>query len=408
MHLLHSLFYLVVTMLLTAGYLLLAGGLLYAVRSIIRRMFAGQGRKPKRTTLDAVIFEPDKRRKALSFLLIVFLVYHLAFYIQQRQQWMGRDNAHLEAKEYFVAGQVLYGFRALLTRFIHPDIVVLWPLNALQEKIYSDGVKLLPKKDGERYVWQQLWFLYPYTRTLRETWDGDDNKYSPNMVKLLDRYWDSLQGMATQPFADAQMKHEQYYRNFPALAFYYNLKKAQHYESVWGALQVLAQDPVQIERTNLLIRWLGELRSKWQDAQTMRNVLKKHPLIAVARQEALLSGLEFAMETLILNKQFRCDHPYVQLYVKTRAEFVGSREHPSPLMRLRNAKQREYHYDARINWVGARFYKRMLPKYCGIEVAGEEEFFNTKNWDDKKLWDDRIQSIFEKEFQLIEEAIHGN
>jgi len=173
MHLLHGLFYLVVTMLLTAAYLLLAGALLYAVRSIIRHMFAGQGRKLKRTALDKLIFEPDRRKKALCFVLIVFLVYHLGFYIQQRQEWMGDDNALLEAKEYFVAGQVLYGFRALLTRFIHPDIVVLWPLNALQEKIFEDGIRLLPKQDGERYVWQQLWFLYPYTRTLRETWDGE-------------------------------------------------------------------------------------------------------------------------------------------------------------------------------------------------------------------------------------------
>ncbi|ORJ52427.1 hypothetical protein, partial [Geothermobacter hydrogeniphilus] len=374
-------------------------------RSIIRHMFAGQGRKLKRTALDRLIFEPDRRKKALCFVLIVFFVYHLGFYIQQRQQWMGEDNAHLDAKEYFVAGQVLYGFRALLTRFIHPDIVVLWPLNALQEKIFEDGTKLLPKQDGERYVWQQLWFLYPYTRTLRETWDGDRRKYSPNMVKLLDRCWDSLQGMATRPFADAQMEHEQYYRNFPALAFYYNLNRSQYLENANGSARTMAQMPKHIERQQRLIAWLEELRNKWQSDPAMTRVLKKHPLIAVARQEALLSSLYNSLRAVILKKQFRCDHPYVQLYVKTRAEFVGSREHPSPLMRLRNAKQRALHYDSQINWVGARFYKRMLPKYCGIEVAGEES--NTE-FDKFIGWDAKVKRIFKTEFQLIEEAVHGN
>ncbi len=405
MHFLHSLYYLLLTMLLTAGYLLLAGVLLYGLLTLVRRMFAGQGRKLKRTALDAVIFEPDKRNKALAFLLIVFLVYHLFFYIQQRQQWMGDDNAHLEAKEYFVAGQVLYGFRALLSRFIHPDIVVLWPLNTLQEKIYADGVQLLPEKDGERYVWQQLWFLYPYTRTLRETWDGDRRKYSPNMVKLLDRCWDSLQGMATQPFADQQIEQEQYYRNFPTLAFYYNQKRGQYLENANGSTTTMAHKPKYIERQKRLIAWLEELRNKWQADQAMANVLKKHPLIAITRQEALLRSLDNALEAVILQKQFSCAHPYVQLYVKTRIEFVGSQEHPSPLMRLRNAKQRALHYDSQINWVGARFYKRMLPKYCGIEVAGEES--NTE-FDKFIGWDAKVKRIFKTEIQLIEEAIYGN
>jgi len=214
--------------------------------------------------------------------------------------------------------------------------------------------------------------------------------------------------MATLPFADAQMEHEQSYRNFPALAFYYNVKKYQYFEKVYGSQDNLSHSPMHVDRAKKLIGWLEDLKRKWQVDPNMGSILRQHPLIAVARQEALMSSLHDVIKSIIFKKQFRCDHPYVQLYVKTRAEFVGSHEHPSPLMRLRNAKQRQYHYDAYINSGRARFYKRMLPKYCGIEVAGEEEFFNTKNWDDKKLWDDRIQSVFEKEIQLIEEAVHGN
>ncbi len=412
MHFAHSLFYLFLIMLLTAGYVAVASGAVCGLWVLLRRLFSGhksQKRAMEGQDSQTPSPEPERRspgfyKAASVFILGVFLVYHVAFYVQQRMEWMGNDNAHPTAKEYFVAGQVLYGFRAVLTRFLHPENPLLAPLNGLQQKIYAQGVQLLPEEDGERYVWEQLWFLYPYTRTLRETKDGDRRKYSPDMVKLLDRCWECLEGMAIQPFADRQMEREQYYRNYPGLAFYYNLKRPQYLKTINGALWIIAQDPVRIERTEHLIGWLEKLKQKWQADLEMVDTLRKHPPIAVARQEALMGSLIYAIETVILEKSFGCNHPYIKLYIKTRNDFVGSRERPSPLMRMRNAKQREYHYDAQINWVGARFYKRTLPLYCGYEVAGEES--NTK-FDKFIGWDEKINRLFKKEIQLIKEAGYG-
>ena len=128
---------------------------------------------------------------------------------------LGSDNANLEAKEYYVAGQVLQGFRTILTAFIHPEIPLLLPANRMQEIIYGAGTRYLPENDGEIAVWQNAWFHYHYHKRGRRPLFVVNWEPSDKMVKMLDQWWFCLKTMTTKPFADRQMETEHYYRDYP-------------------------------------------------------------------------------------------------------------------------------------------------------------------------------------------------
>jgi hypothetical protein len=103
-------------------------------------------------------------RKVCLFLVAVTISFCLLGYKRNRAEWMNEDNAHYNAKEYFVVGQVVFGMRFLLTTFLHPDNPVLWPLNRLQEWIFQVGSRRLPEGDREIGSWKDKWFVNPYSR----------------------------------------------------------------------------------------------------------------------------------------------------------------------------------------------------------------------------------------------------
>lgn len=147
---------------------------------------------------------PEKR-KAAGIVVAMITLFFASVYIHQRIIWTGEDNANLNAKEYFVAGQPLNGIRQILCKYIHPENPTLLPLNLLQQLIYNQGVRYLPEDDGERGVWDDLWFYRYYIDGMKKPYGTNSYKPSHDMRRLLDRMYQSITIIATQPMADRQM-----------------------------------------------------------------------------------------------------------------------------------------------------------------------------------------------------------
>lgn len=156
MHFVLSLLFLLAIMALTLAYIAVAYFFVRIILQAIRQLIGKIRKKPGTPGAWKAVFIPKISRRLLIFLGAFFLGYHVLLYAGQREKWMGPENAHLEAKEYWVAGQVLYGTRLMLSRFFYPDYPLLYPLNQLQRAIYNRGVRYLPDNDGEIGVWMNI------------------------------------------------------------------------------------------------------------------------------------------------------------------------------------------------------------------------------------------------------------
>ncbi len=329
-------------------------------------------------------------------MIVACLVCMLTVYVVQLQKWTGKDNANLKAKQYWVAGQVLNGFRLVLTTFIHPEIPIMVPANLLQQWIYNKGTQYLPANDGEIGVWQNSWFHYHYSRLDRSPLYIHIGRPSDLMVKLLDQEWFCLQTMATKPFADSQMKEEHYYRDYVSLALSYSFYKGYYSGWLAGSSSRMAQMPEHVQRTKQLSQWLWDLHEKWQKSQKMKTFLHEHPKLKVMYQLVQSLELSALIQGEIYARTFDCNNQSISRYITIRKNFYeGSQGHLPPYLRMKDKKQRDWTYYMIISQTGARSTKYVITHYCGYEVAGKEDI---------KIYEDSYLSGKMKNMTLDEKA----
>lgn len=314
-------------------------------------------------------------RIVLLCMICMFSVYGL-----QLRKWMGPENANYDAKQYWAAGQVLNGFRQILTTFIHPDIPILVPANLLQQWIYVRGSSNLPENDGERGVWQNSWFHYHYSKKGRRGLWVVSEKPSVRMVHLLDQWWVSLKLMATEPFADKQMEIEHYYRDFPSLAFSYAQYNGYYSGKKIASAHRIAQMPEQIEKARLLSQWLWELRKKWKDSPDATRFIKKHPKVEAMLEAVVLFQTKTIIQGEIYSRTFACSNESIQKYLEMRKIFAQPDSGQPAYAKIKSQNQGQRLYRMAIESPGARSTKYVLKQYCGYEPAGKEDNSSYESW----------------------------
>jgi hypothetical protein len=287
---------------------------------------------------------------------------------------------------------------------------MLLPLNGLQRLIYMQGSRYLPEDDGEVGIWNDLWFNNPYIQRTHLPYGTSDTEPSYRMRKLLDSIWFSMEQISTKPFADKQMEEEQYFRNFPRMAFYYTLNDGYYHDHLMGARRDLYQDPKFVKHLDMLFPWLRDLRSRWQKAGLYEKIKQKTPIIEALRQQVTINVLGGLIEASIYPGNFSCNDPNIPLYIEARREFTAP-ESPNFVwgrLHLQRKKQAELIYQAAIDPITSSFQKYVIEHYCGVDVPGEEIFFGRIHKDSfKKTLPDKVQRIFRDELKIIEENCHG-
>lgn len=351
----------------------------------------------------------DFKRLRAAFIIIV--VASMTTYISQRIKWMGEDNAHLQAKEYWVAGQVLNGFRKALTSVIHPDVFIMWPAEGMQRLIYRQGSRQLPENDGEIGVWQNAWFNYHYIKKGRRNLGVNTGESSDKMRQILDQWWFSLEKMGSMPFADKQMEEEHYLRDYPALAFWYKMYDGFYTKKLIASAHRLAKIPEHIDRHRRLSVWLWKLPANWKSSVKSLNFNAAHPKIVALNQTSLIFTLQALIQGEIHARKFSCTNESIQRYVTARKEFTEGINGLPAYKTMEDQEQGERLWRIAVDSHGARSAKYVIKHYCGIDVAGKEDNNKRKYIEIGKLHnrtpeeqsDNNARANWDEEVKILEE-----
>lgn len=406
MHLFYSLAFLIATIALLAVYGIAGYLIVVALQRGIRRLRYGaatggtpvKGRK-----------WPFFSSKAYTKIVLLTSVILIAVYANQRIEWMGKDNAHLDAKEYWVSGQVIASLRLAGTLVLHPENPLLWPYNFLQEVVYDKGIQYLPKEDGELGVWTDAWFIYPYNRrgllpkvkvktdkwfhlidpvfTAKETF--------PKIIAMLDRTWFAIQTMATKPYADKKMKVDNYYRNFPRTVMYYHVYESFYVPWQQGMFKKMMADPRYVPRNEHLVEWLDKIKKEWEASGFYSTMWERYPIVGASQAAVRLSVLQNLMKVLVLRKEFRCEHPLVDKVYKGFLELMSDDYTTNLLLRYQqiDKKQAAILYKDTLYSPAGQICQRMLERYCLREFPKEKLLLITQAQYDGR-WSERAVDRF--------------
>lgn len=340
---------------------------------------------------------PSRGLIVKGFVLMTFFLVAVTIrvYIKERSLWVRDDVSFRAAREYFVCGQVLNGFRSLLSQFIHPEHSLLVPLTAMQRRIYDRGVVLLPENDGEEGVWLDLWFLSHYSRGFHETLDTAKSKYPPgDMIRLTDQCWYAIETCMTKPFSDKRMEEKHFFRDIPRMLFYYAFYQNYSTGGIQGSAKYALVDSVLINRTLQIEAWTDVIRKKWEASDDMKKELQKHPKIEATLDVVQLMELDEIILSKIRTGKFICNDRYASKYAWF-VEYVA-RDHQSALRKILSSTQGKRLYEIAFKPYDVYFVKNyLLHDHCGYSFSLSVLNIN------KKMPDDLFQADFSDEINML-------
>ncbi len=360
------------------------------------------------------------------FKITVAVVLAFAFYtyIEQAIKWLGSDNSYRQAKYYLVAGEPLQFFRELLSKYVHPEFIIMLPLNGMQQILFDQAVQRLPATDAERAAWENRWFHYHYTQTFRvafQTLPYNSKQRSPKNIALLDGWWASLEDMGTKPFHDNEVKRELYLLTYSRLAgAYYRYRHIYTHrkENIDPVYQVM-EDSIYKERIYKLSTWLLSLFNTWNKDAESKNLINKYPEDEALGQMILIRELSNVIRNDIYLRRFRCDDDTVRNYIAVRKQFIEPEGGKPAYLRVRLKRGRVTgDIDSEELYMQAiteqAFTQYLIEHYCGQKVPGKviHDGCNKRDSETKtpeQCLEDRIRYRKKKAIDILEKEIfHGN
>lgn len=342
-----------------------------------------------------------------SFFVVLFI--SLA-YIQQRIEWMGNENTFYDAKEYYVAGQIVNGHRKIMGRLLHPENMLLRPYTAIQTIIYNQGIKYLPVEDGERYVWKNDWFLFYYTQKLLRPYGVGINKYEPTMVKLLDQCWESMEGMTSRDIKDPEIM-ENYLMGFPGLASYFLSYQGHYTGKFLNSGAIIRKTESLITQNYKVLQWLDQIKQQWEETALINKIKSNYPYVAAYRQGTVLNILQDLALTIVSKSEFSCDHPLIErMYEEYWDAMSDAPDKNFFLVYSRtNSRQAKLLYQTSIYCGSGSAANYLLSHICGKEMPVEK--YNVVNRRDPLSCEfyknNRVERVFKDELQpLLKERVH--
>ncbi|WP_236892636.1 hypothetical protein [Desulfoluna limicola] len=263
---------------------------------------------------DEVLTRPPLPYWSLAFLLNTLRMISVLFVIAyggQRYKWMGGENRHYEAKEYWVAGQPLSGFRKAVAFVLHPDNPLTRHLTFLQQVIYDRGISYLPEGDGESGVWKIQWFFRPYIEKITLTYGTTVfDPTPPRMIRLLDEAWAALEAMGNGSFDDSAMQR-MYYKQFPLLAMYYETLETCYMGKQVGTLDALLRDPFHVNRKHRLLFWLDNLETDWKITGFLQSAWEHDTMIVATLIDTSMTIRQELLSQMAFSGTFSCDDPVI-------------------------------------------------------------------------------------------------
>lgn len=368
-------------------------------RSAQNQWLAGRGPDPAEVLLSPPMYWNWILLKKITVFIILLLS---MIYIFQRVSWMKNTNAHYKAKEYWVAGQVIFAPRRIMGFVLHPENVLMRPYTGLQQAAYNLGVSYLPGNDAERYVWENAWFLYLYTRRSHRPYGVGSKEYEPDMVVLLDRCWQTMEGMATQPISDPAIQRK-YLIEFPLLADYYSILQGHYTGKLRGSGTKVRKTLYLIRRVYLTLDWMDQLWSDWDSRGMIDELKSKYPSVLCQRQDLVLWLLQDLALTIAGQGKFDCAHPILERLYKEYQDAMS--DDPGRnfflLYSKKNRKQAMISYRGSVysarggaaNYLLSNICQKKMPEetYCVLSRRNHPKFYTNK----------RVEYVYEEELKNL-------
>jgi hypothetical protein len=355
--------------------------------------------------------------KPIAFIFIIFLLLNCSVYLKQRAEWMGNDNGNFEAKEYYVSGQVLYLYRSGLTRLLHPDNVLLNPLEILQKIIFNIGKGYLPGNDGEIGIWTDLWFVYPYSRNNLKPKGYvkyvNNGELAPMLKDILDKSWFCIQAVATSTFADQQMYKQHYLRNFPGMVYYYSLNEGYYAGNKSGSSFRLSTDQKIVSRREKTVEWLKKIDDEWRQYPDINRFVNFQSQVRAYWYVGISMTIGELLTSRIDMDSFDCNDPLWAYYQEIRDEYAVDRGEGTVFDWIHDKRVAMTFRNISIDGYIAKFHWWVFKQYCDFELAGDidwsedERLVQSRGTTFEKYMANKYDSNYRLQINKLE-GKHGN
>lgn len=346
--------------------------------------------------------KPNISKKVVVCIIVFITSMSVFIYINQREKWMESGSEHLNAKEYWVSGQVLYKYRMMMFSVLNPDNPICRPSNVMQRLIYFAGARHIPEDDGERGLWVYNWFVYPFSQNMSDTFMVSQESPSFRMRKVLDDAWFSISEVSDKQIKDKKMREHVFVQQFPYMAFYYSLKEGYYAKSKRGSRRLLAQDDRHIKRSYKLYSYLYGYLDSEKTNNNISSYFKENLESKATAQVAILMELTDIIEAMLIKRSLKCEDWYLEKYreirndiLKNQISFFDSK--------IDNANKEILYYLV-VETSIAKTSRYIISKICKKEIEGIEDLTKYMDYDDPlKMANIAIKSKYHTALSAIEE-----
>ena len=279
---------------------------------------------------------------------------------------------------------------------LHPENPLVQPYTLLQKVIFHCGEKYLPEGDGEREVWYNAWFIYPYSRKTIQPYWVRFKKESPKMVGILDNCWKAMEGIATKPIADPLMERKSLLE-WPFLYSYYLIWQGFYTGPLWMSSGRIFSNNELRQRQEKMLVWIDSLSDRWLEKRLTAEIWKNYPYVASFRQELLMHLLQNLTLTLAAFGEFTCEHPLVERMYEEYQAVMSADPIQNSFFNLRrvNRKQATAGYQNALYRAKGSAGNYLLHHVCGKEMPRELYTLVQKNGFLSQFYPDhRIEHVF--------------
>lgn len=309
----------------------------------------------------------------LKIFLIFFIGFNVTLYTAQRGEWINKHTINHNAKEYFVAGMPIVFYKKVLNLIFSADSIIMKPFDFLSQSLYTKGVKLLPKDDGEKYYWRYRFFNYWYIRGAGYMPDDDSTTPKPitkQQQEILDDMYEVMQGLATSNISDKTVNEEKY-KAFISVADYYCTYVVIQFneyiiDNFSDRSRVALQDKDYLQKNINILEWTLKFQKEYKQNKKLSEVIEKEiPILGVSYYSILHDTSEDIIFKMIIENRLDCNAKYIDIYLDASRDLVKI---DSPLYRMSQSQQEIVKHHI-FNGYMHRFNAYMLKHQCDKEIG---------------------------------------
>jgi hypothetical protein len=357
-HLLLSLFYLLLVAFLVFGYVAIFiisfRYILLLLQNILKRNWSQKAFLPTKS----ILF----KRSQLLVLNLVCIALTCGLFIFERNRWITPNSAYPDAKNYMVVGMVLLEYRTIGVSFMYPERLIWKPAEWMQHLISKTGQSLIPESDGEHAIWQYYFVLAPYVNRLHAP-------RTREVHRLIDTAEYVLETLAEKEIKDEVFRDDKQYSIYPLVSLFYVYSYCGRYFLVPQTkcyYEGLYKDPAQAAKLKQIVDWSIIKEKKWAENAPVRRFIQDHPNIELVQIASVAILLQEILRYQIHNLEFACDDKHVNLYYEYVNRYVAE---DSPSRRVDSKMRKRFNnpiigHGYNINFFGHRLCNfKKLPNY---------------------------------------------